>query len=574
MKIWIGLGLALGLAIPAMSQLTSTECPAPLTASDFNMTELLSKAGGPGVLTRDASLAEPVRMDLQAVYQNGVYSTTNIFFVERAGKVKFYDGAAKTVKVMGTISVWGQQDNALFGVVLHPNYDNNRWMYLWFSPKERMGENRLLRLARVTVKSDNTFDTTGMKLLINIKGSKTDTWHSGGPMTFDAYGDLWMSVGNNSNDLVNSNVLILDSCSVLSKTDSSNSAEWGPSNTASMRGGFLRIHPDSSSRGYSIPRGNFGEYWADKFDNQGKTALAAQYRDTVKVLPEVYVKGERSNFSIAVHPTKRWLAWGTVNWGDKLDEFNIVDHPTFTGYPYFMGDNQKSCPSMTTNALTPMNNSPLNSGVTELPPATPASMTNLVNVAIGGPIYTFDRSLVSDVKFPPHFHNKWLIGSFNAGMWAATFDTTTMKVTNTQKVDNGIFSSFTMRHFVQAMYGKEGALYILNYDGFYNTVNPGIMRVTYTGACKPAVVSNSPIPKREAYLKIWLSQTSLNVGEKGQHTFSLYKLNGDKVFQTEGMQGKEYRFGEIAKQNHLEPGIYAVKVQTAQGNFIRQISLI
>ncbi len=574
MKKWIGLGMLVGMAMPIMAQLTTTECPVPLAASDFKMTELLSKAGGPGVLTRDASLAEPVRMDLQAVYQNGVYSTTNIYFVERAGTVKFYDGAAKTVKVMGKISVWGNADNALFGVVLHPDFNNNRWMYLWFSPKERIGENRLLRLARVNVKSDNTFDTTGMKLLINIKGSKTDNWHSGGPMTFDAYGDLWMSVGNNSNDLVNSNVLILDSCSVLSKTDSSNSAEWGSSNTASMRGGFLRIHPDSSAKGYSIPRGNFGEYWADQFDKLGKTALAAQYRDTAKVLPEVYVKGERSNFSIAVHPTKRWLAWGTVNTGDKLDEFNITDHPVFTGYPYFMADNQKSCTSITMNPLTPMNTSIYNSGVTELPPATPGAINNLVNVAIGGPIYTFDRSLVSDVKFPPHFHNKWLIGSFNAGMWAATFDTTTMKVTNMQKVDSTIFSSFTMRHYVQAMYGKEGALYILNYDGFYSTVNPGIMRVTYTGNCKPAIVATAPVPKREAYLKIWLSQTSLNVGEKGQHTFSLYKLNGDQVFHTEGIEGAEYRFGEIAKQNHLEPGIYAVKVQTTQGNFIRQISLI
>jgi cytochrome c len=412
-----------------------------------------------------------------------------------------------------------------------------------------------------------------MKLLINIKGSKTDTWHSGGPMTFDAHGDLWMGIGNNSNDLVNSDPLVPDTCSVLSKTDSSNSAEWGPSNTASMRGGFLRIHPDSSSRGYSIPRGNFGEYWADKFDNQGKTALAALYRDPAKVLPEVYVKGERSNFSIAVHPTKRWLAWGTVNWADKLDEFNIVDHPTFTGYPYFMGDNQKSCASITTNALTPMNTSPLNSGVTELPPATPGSINNLVNVAIGGPIYTFDRSLVSDVKFPPHFHNKWLIGSFNAGMWAATFDTVTMTVTNTQKVDNGIFSSFAVRNYVQAMYGKEGALYILNYDGFYSVRNPGIMRVTYTGSCRPPVVSTKPLAELEQYQKIWLSHSSLNVGEKGRHEFSLYNLNGDKVYSAVGKEGTEYRFADISKQMHLDPGVYAVKVQTGQGNFMRQISI-
>ena len=69
-------------------------------------------------------------------------------------------------------------------------------------------------------------------------------------------------------------------------------------------------------------------------------ALAAQYRDTSKVLPEIYVKGERSNFSIAVHPTKRWLAWGEVNYGGGLDETNVTGNPIFAGYPYFHANNK------------------------------------------------------------------------------------------------------------------------------------------------------------------------------------------------------------------------------------------
>ncbi|MDB5048237.1 MAG: hypothetical protein JWO30_1308 [Fibrobacteres bacterium] len=560
--------LAILAAGPAMAQLTHDGCAA-LQATDFQMTELFNRKGDAGA-AGDGTISEPTRMDVQVINKAGVYDHTNIIFVERLGSVKFYDGAAKKVTLMGKINVWGKADNALFGVVFHPDYEKNRWIYLWYSPNQLLGQNRQLRLTRITVKADNTLDMATEKILINIIGSKSDSWHSGGPMMFDAYGDLWGGVGNNSPDL---DPTACDAGnSVLSKTDSTNSAEWGPSNTASLRGGFWRIHPDSSDKGYSIPRGNFGEYWADQFEKMGRADLATQYRDPKKVLPEVYVKGERSNFSIGLHPIKRWLAWGTVNYSNVNDEFNITSHPVFTGYPYFHNDNIKTCNHDKTVAA-PKNNSPLNSGVVELPPAVPGAINNLTNIAIGGPIYHFDPSLNSDVKFPPQFDNKWLIAGFQGGMWAVTVDTNTLKVVNTLKVDNGIFSGFHIRNHVMSMYGKDGALYILNYDGYYDqAINPGAMRVTYKGSCKvPVEIADSPKPG--AYQKIWLSETALMVGEKGRHEFSLFDLSGHRVYNAVGGEGAEYRFGTLEGSAGLKSGVYLVKVETAQGVFSRRISL-
>ncbi len=553
----------------AMAQLTYSGC-APLQASDFQATELVNRQGTNGAAA-DPGLSEPTRMDVQVVNKGGVYDHSNIFYVERLGNVKYYDGVTKKVTLMAKINVWGKIDNGLMGIVLHPDFDNNHWLYLWFSPNQLIGQNRQLQLNRYTVKSDNTLDMASEKVLIKILAGKTDNYHSGGPMTFDAYGDLWAAVGNNSVDLDPT------ACSagnnVLSKTDSSASAEWGPSNTASLRGGFFRIHPDSSDKGYSVPRGNFGEYWADQFDKQGKTALAAQYRDPKKVLPEIYIKGERSNFSIAVHPTKRWLAWGTVNYASVNDEFNITNHPIFTGFPYFHNNNLQTCNNGQV-AATPKNNSPLNSGVVDLPPAIPGSINNLVNVSIGGPIYSFDPSLNSEVKFPPHFNNKWLVAGFRGGMWAVTVDTNTLAVTNTLKVDNGIFSSLPIRNFIGAKYGKDGALYMLNYDGYYNqAVNPGVTRVIYKGSCKVAVDVKAE-PAAEAYQKIWLSQTDLKVGEKGEHSFSLFDLSGHKVYQARGKEGADYVFAALAAKSGLKPGVFVVKVETLQGPFVRRISLL
>ncbi|HKP94746.1 MAG TPA: PQQ-dependent sugar dehydrogenase [Fibrobacteria bacterium] len=562
--------LAIG---PAMAQLTYNGCAA-LQSGDFQMTELFSRKGGTDVVM-DGTLSEPTHMDVRTTLKgDGTFDHADIVFVERLGNVKFYDGAAKRVSVMGKINVWGKSDNGLMGVAFDPGYARNRWLYLWYSPKELIGSqtngNRQLRLTRITVKSDNTLDMASEKILINILGSKTDTWHSGGPMTFDSYGDLWVAVGNNSTDL--DPVKCSAGENVLSQTDSTASAEWGPSNTASLRGGFFRIHPDSSDRGYSIPRGNFGEYWADQFEKQGKADLAAQYRNPRKVLPEVYVKGERSNFSIAVHPTKRWLAWGTVNYSNVNDEFNITDHPVFTGFPYFHGNNLPTCDHHK-DVNAPENTSKFNSGVTDLPPAVPGTLNNLVNVAIGGPIYSFDRSLNSKDKFPPHFDNKWLVAGFNGGMWAVTLDTNTLKSVNTQKMDNGLFGGFRLRNHVMSMYGKDGALYVLNYDGYYDqTVNPGAMRVAYKGAC--TVPLQAAGPKPQPYRKIWLSQTALTVGEAGPHEFGLYDVSGHRVFRARSGGGAEYPFSRLGGGAGLKRGVYTIRVETLQGSFVRRISLL
>jgi cytochrome c len=433
-----------------------------------------------------------------------------------------------------------------------------------------------MRLSRFTLKSDNTLDMTSEKSLLKILGSKTDQWHCGGPMAFDSYGDLWIAVGNNSPDL--DPTACNAGNNVLSKTDSTQSAEWGPSDTHNMRGSFLRIHPDNSAKGYSVPSGNFGEYWADQFERQGNATLAAQYRDTTKVLPEIYVKGERSNFSIAVHPTKRWLAWGTVNYASNNDEFTITDHPIFSGFPYFMQNNVPTC-SHGKSVSAPTNESPFNGGVKTLPPATPGTLNNIINVAIGGPIYSFDPTLKSTEKFPPHFDNKWIVAGFGRSgqpwdMWAVTLDDTKQPFAVKDRVSlkSGLFKNVPIRNFIGAAYGKDGALYILNYDGDYNAANnPGLVRVTYTGACQ--VVSNKPRPAVEVYQKVWFDPYGIMVGEKGAHSVSLYDMAGQRVWSGRGDGPREYKFSALRAGASLKPGLYLARVNTSIGEKVRTVSI-
>ncbi len=532
-----------------------------LKSTDFSIKEVFNNDGGGGASGFDNGIAEPVQMDLHGVKKNGVLDHVDIYFVERLGGVKMFDGATKTVVTLGKIPTLGLVDNGLMGLALDPDFDNNRNIFFWYSPKELVGQNRKMRLTRIKLLPNNTLDMVSEKILIEILGSKSDKYHSGGPMTFDSYGDLWVTVGNNSPDLD------IDTCNVKSRTDSTKSAEWGPSNTASLRGGIFRIHPDNSTKGYSIPGGNFGEYWANQFDSQGRTALATEYRNPVKVLPELYVKGDRSNFSIAVHPTKRWLAWGVVNYSTVNDEFNLVTHPVFAGYPYFHQNNLPTCRYERVETVdAPVNNSPFNSGVVNLPPATPSVISNLVNVAMSGPIYVFDPSLNIPTKFPPHLHQSWINMSFQSNqIYISTLDTINVTVKKTQRVDNGLFVSKAFRHPLQAKYGPDGSLYVLNYDGFYSTGIPGVFKIDYVGGCQ--IVSNRAGKRINQNLDISISPSMLYIREEGEHALQIYDVKGNLRATHRSSHAADYSLQDIGLRFGLEQGVYQFQVKTTKGIF-------
>jgi glucose/arabinose dehydrogenase len=586
-----------GLIVPASAQFTYPGCSA-LTSSEFQAQELFNRRGGAGVLTPFArdSVTEPTYMAVQGIWNGAGDSVigTNIYFVERKGKVKFYDGAAKRVDSVGYIPNWAgqsgadnQNDNGLMGIALDPAFATNKRLYFWYSPTlSNTSANRRLRLSRITLNDQNKLNMSTEKILIDIKANKTDKWHSGGPMTFDAYGDLWVTIGNNSQDVTTGG-------GQYSTTDSNASAEWSSSNTASLRGGVIRIHPDESSRGYTVPAGNFGEYWANYFEGKGNTALAAQYRDTAKVKPEIYVKGTRSNHSIAVHPTRRWLAWGEVNYNGSDDEFNLVTAPAFTGFPYWHGNNvvlprPSSVAAKDTGA--PTNLSPLNSGVQTLPPLkrpvlyygssiTSTTISNS-NVAIGGPIYVYDGTLKAAGKFPPHLHHRWVtMSKLSSQMWiTGPIDSSTVALTGvSQRVDNGIFNK-TLRNPLQAQFGPDGALYILNYAaGDYALGNSGVIKISYTGTCLPATsIKGDGYTSNGAYgsrIAIKFEGNALGIQEAGAHEFTLQDVSGRTLFRRTGTAGAEYQLNQLRLNLGLSTGIYTLRVRTDRGMFVRNVSL-
>ena len=554
-------------------------CKQPLKSSDFKVTELFNATDTTGVaaLGRDSTLDEPVNMSLDAIYkQDGTVDYMNVYFVERGGKIKFYNGLTHSVTVIGKMKTFNKADNSLTGIALHPNFKENKRVFFWFAPKRtKLDTNYYMRLSYFLVDSQNQIDFGSEKILINYEVNRVKYKHSGGPMTFDSKGDLWINFGNNSEDH-NKGFQF----SHLSQTDSIFSDEWGSSNTSSMRGSILRIHPDDSEKGYSIPQGNFGEYWANQFaidSDPTNDSWVADYRDTAKVLPEIYTKGHRSNFSIAVHPTKHWMTWGDVGFG-PYDEFNLVAHPVFAGYPYFIGkdkrvDGQLEILGKLQDINYPKNNSPLKGkGVVNLPPSWQDALfgKKYSTVAMTGPFYAYNNKPESK-KFPPHFNNTWMTFNWNnkGNIWIHSIDEATVKIDKSQRIDTTLFSDLSLRAPIQGVYGEDGAFYLLNYGGgaYNNRNNPGVVRVEYVGTCQPVV---STLSKQKRNLLIDVNSTGISIQEEGRHTVSLSNVAGQEVWSAVNSQPKSYQFSKVLPAS-LQKGVYITKIVTLSGVEARKV---
>jgi cytochrome c len=483
-------------ATAAFAAFTYPNCP-DLAAADFKDSVLVSQANDP-------TLDEPIGFSLA---KDG-----RLFFVERnKANLKTRDPQTGAIKQMAHFDVYTNNELGLRYVSPDPDFGRNKWLYLVLTPSNP----HVLRLARVHVKDDWTADLATLKPLLDMPWTYETCCHQGGALGWDAFGNLYVSTGNNKNNA--------DNFSVTDDRDIINDNGQGTANTNDWRGKILRIKPipfadtetpaPGAGRTYAIPAGNLRDVYTAK----GLWTAA----DHPRILPEIYTMGHRNPYSLAVDPYTGWVAWGDIGpdagqlQPDRgpagNDEFNLIKEPGFEGWPYFVGANlgyQKwdyaNGKGLGTgwDVNAPMNDSKLNTGVRNLPPARPAilpeskqaGVTPLLpqgggTAAIAGPVYHYDGANPAKIKLPPHFDGKWIVGEF-ADDWlkVATPDKELTKITDLQDFPGGIPKQYRV---LELSLGPEGALYYLNYAGWASTGSTTkIGRLEYKGTCLPA----TPVP--------------------------------------------------------------------------------
>ncbi|MEB8330272.1 PKD domain-containing protein [Flavobacteriaceae bacterium KMM 6897] len=397
-----------------------------------------------------------------------------IFILDRYGELLIYKTDTQTAVSAGSLSVFHELEDGLLGIAFDPNFENNNFIYLTYSPTAVS----VNRVSRFEMNGDD-LNLGSEIVMLEWTTSRTALYHSGGGMDFDSQGNLYVATGDNAG---------YDNFYAAQNESNSNfSAEKASSNTNDLRGKILRITPQPDGS-YTIPAGNlFPE-------------------GTPLTRPEIYVMGARNPYRIFVDKENTdWLFWGEVgpdanNPGvlgpEGLDEMNLTKTAGNYGWPYFSGADNDAyqipyrTPSPYYNdPAAPENTSVWNTGATVLPPARPAWLEFFHMSYFAGPRYYYDSNLSDEQRFPVEFDGMFFYYDFNSSkIWAVTLDAAGTINTN-EPLAPSVFPS-TKDGFIDMAMGPDGKMYILAYGAGCCPQNVGtgrLIRVDYTG-----ITTNAP----------------------------------------------------------------------------------
>ena len=431
-----------------------------------------------------------------------VLNDGRILFIERHGAVRLYNTKTKQLKTIATIPVStkykdpdgqvSEGEDGLLGLNKDPNFATNHWIYLYYSDPVK-SQNILTRYTLV----GDVLDLKSKKVLLAVPTQREQCCHTAGSIAFDKLGNLYLSTGDNTSPRA----------TPYSPSDERpGRAPWdaqkSSSNTNDLRGKIIRIKPKADGT-YSIPEGN----------------LFAKGTDKTK--PEIYTMGHRNPFRISVDQRTGFVYWGEVGpdandpdptrGPEGQDEVGQARVAGNFGWPYFVGDNKayykydfatdKSIAVW--EASKPLNTSPNNTGLNELPPAQKAFIWYpygeskefpLVGAggrnAMAGPVFYSEDFTTAKRAFPHYYNGKLFTYDWMRGwIMSVTLDKEGNYVSMEQFMPGYRFSNPMDMEF-----SAEGDLYMLEYGSGWFTANDDarLIKIEYNGGNrKPEIKLNA-----------------------------------------------------------------------------------
>lgn len=472
----------------------------------------------------------------------------SILFIERKGKIKKYDIKKEKVILIDSIPVFSSFENGLLGLALDPNYEENHWIYLFNSP---VGDAEKQHVSRFILK-DGKLDKSSEKVVIEIPNQRETCCHSGGGLEFDNEGNLYITVGDDTNPFESDGFGPIDERPNRTAFD----AQRSSANSNDLRGKILRIKPLDDGT-YDIPKGNLFP------------------KGTPNTRPEIYVMGCRNPFRLSIDNHKNYIYWGDVgpdagmnkeNRGSRgYDEVNQAQKAGYFGWPYFVGNNQPyrdfnfatNQSGQAFNPKQPINDSPNNTGIKELPPAQkalvwypyakspefPLTKKGGRN-AMAGPTYYYEDYENAPNRFPEYYDGKLFIYDWMRD-WinVVTLD------------ENGDYKS--MEPFMPSkkfhnpidmiMDKKSGALYIMEYGEkwFSKNEDARLIRIDYIeGNREPKIELSANKTKGAAPFTVQFSSEGTEDYDRHDLKYE-WSFIGNKIQSTE--KNPSFTFDKVGK---------------------------
>ena len=505
---------------------------AALLAAAFAVAPAQAQPAGSAAAPADSSFqkvtlndtpGEPV--DLAVLPNNNVLHTT------RGGEVWLSNDKTGLNTLAAKLDVYQHDEEGLQSVAVDPKFGTkgNNWVYLYYSPPQNTpvddpatpGVNEgdapftgtaadfekfsgSLKLSRFQF-NGSTIDLATEQHIIDVPVDRGICCHVGGDIVFDAKGNLYLSTGDDTNPFQSGGFTPIDE---RPTSNPALDAQRTSANTNDLRGKVLRITPKNGG-GYTIPEGNLFQ------------------PGTPKTRPEIYVMGLRNPFRVDLNQKSGELY--IADYSPDARTANPLRGPAGTGkwmavtessnygwpycataeLPYVDYDFATGTSGAAFNCAAPVNDSPNNTGLRELPPVSQpevwysygasAEFPELETGGIGpmaGPAYGFDEKATkgkAPVAWPSYYDGKSFFYEWTRdyikGMTTENGDLVSIEnVVDSLVVDNPIDMEF----------GSNGALYVLEYGDGYFGENPDaqLSRIDFIGAngnhSPVAVASGTP----------------------------------------------------------------------------------
>lgn len=121
----------------------------------------------------------------------------DLLIAERSGELLRCSADGKRTSIKGVPTVFAKGQGGLLDLELHPNYDENGWIYFSFSrPDEKDNSIANTAIMRARLNGDQLVDK---ELIFAAQPATDKTYHFGCKLEFDREGYLYFSVGDRGN---------------------------------------------------------------------------------------------------------------------------------------------------------------------------------------------------------------------------------------------------------------------------------------------------------------------------------------------------------------------------------------
>lgn len=446
-----------------------------------------------------------------------ILPNNDILVAQRRGEILYWDAEIEMIDEVAKLDVYWKTDvpgvnaeEGLMGLQKDPNFAENNWVYVFYSPTGEESVNRLSRFKFV----NREWDMTSEQKILDVASDRDICCHTGGSIAFGPDDMLYLSTGDNSTPFNKPNTKYVNNgYAPLNDLpgDKQYDARRSSGNTNDLRGKILRIKVNEDGS-YSIPEGNLYP------------------EGTPKTRPEIFTMGHRNPYRISVDKKRGYVYWGDVGPDARedseergprgYDEMNQAREAGNFGWPLFIADNKAYHAYDYATGIAakepfdpeaPINDSRNNTGLRELPPAQPAYLyypyaesetfegvgTGGRN-AMAGPVYYLDE-YTGEATLPEYYDGKVIIYEWMRGWMKAL----TLAEDGSVERFEDFAPDVTVSNLIDMETGPDGRVYLLEYGSgwFRKNDDSSLGYLEFNAGNRPPLVepivassSSGPVP--------------------------------------------------------------------------------